>query len=143
MRFLLPIILMANFCGCLPKSPNRVPDHAAETLILEYSWTKENLCVHGFSPEIRLAGVPQGTRTLRYSVTDLNVPSFYHGSGDLPYSGTPVLPAGAFRDYHGPCPPMGRVHHYRIRIQALDVNGRILAQGELTKTVNRAALLRK
>jgi phosphatidylethanolamine-binding protein (PEBP) family uncharacterized protein len=80
------------------------------------------------SPSFALSDVPAGTATLRFAMTDLNVPSFHHGGGKVAYSGQPAIPCGAFASgFIGPSPPPGQVHTYQFTIQALSPNGAVLA----------------
>jgi len=80
------------------------------------------------SPSFALTDVPQGTATLQFAMTDLNVPSFHHGGGTVAYSGRTAVPCGAFASgFTGPSPPPGQVHTYQFSIKALGPNGAVLA----------------
>jgi len=69
---------------------------------------------------------------LSFLLVDLNVPSFSHGGGQVPYGGSGNVPAGSF-NYRGPCPPMGSTHRYEFTVNALDGGGRIIARGRSTR----------
>jgi len=72
--------------------------------------------------------VPQGTATLQFAMTDLNVPSFHHGGGTVAYSGQAAVPCGAFSSgFTGPSPPAGQVHTYQFTVKALGPSGAVLA----------------
>jgi phosphatidylethanolamine-binding protein (PEBP) family uncharacterized protein len=84
------------------------------------------------SPRFELADVPAATAKLSFAMTDLNVPTFHHGGGTVPYAGAtysaPVVPCGSFAvNFIGPSPPAGQVHTYRFTIKALGADGAVLA----------------
>ena len=80
------------------------------------------------SPSFALTEVPQGTVTLQFAMTDLNVPTFHHGGGTVGYRGQQEVPCGAFATgFIGPAPPPGEVHTYEFTIKALGPNGAVLA----------------
>jgi phosphatidylethanolamine-binding protein (PEBP) family uncharacterized protein len=91
------------------------------------TFASQNKC-QGQSPEIRLTQVPPGTVAYKVQMRDEQVPSFRHWNETLPATG-PVIPAGASKNYYGPCPPSGK-HTYRVTVTALDTAGKALAQGE-------------
>ena len=90
-----------------------------------------------------------------------NLPEKFHGVGpDVPQ--IPDLPDGSRQGkngfkrlgYNGPCPPPGKLHHYRFRVFALDgklnlpmgssagdleraIRGHVLAEGTLVGTYRR------
>ena len=55
-------------------------------------------------------GLDLAAATATIRMTDLDVPSYNHGSGLVAYHGEKVIAPGAFR-YKSPCPPGGR-HTY-------------------------------
>ena len=82
----------------------------------------------GGSPAFTLADVPSGAASLRFTMIDLNVPTFHHGGGKVGYSGQPTVPCGAFSSgFLGPSPPPGEVHTYQFTVQALSADGAVLA----------------
>ena len=104
----------------------------AASLSVSFTWGKTPACSSGNpstigSPAFKVGGVPKGTKTLRFLMTDLDARSYYHGGGSVAYSGKSSIPAGAFR-YKGPCPPNGR-HTYNWSVDALDGGGKVLASG--------------
>jgi len=98
---------------------------------VDYNWIPENKCSFT-SPEIKVSGIPEGTRKLRVSLTDINVPSYNHGGGTVEYNGSNIIKAGALKNYDGPCPPSGE-HIYSIKVQAIDGSGKVIGVGEKTK----------
>lgn len=104
--------------------------HAAD-IAVRFSWAGIPVC-EAISPAFELAGVPVGTKNLRFSMTDLDVPTFHHGGSMIPYAGDAVK-RGAIR-YIGPCPPHGEHHRYRWTVQALDASGKVLGAGSATAT---------
>ncbi len=94
-----------------------------------YSCAGENV-----SPPLAWHDAPDGSKSFVLIVEDPDAPAgtFRHwGVYDIPANAN-SLPRGAGRTlasvhndfgrigYDGPCPPPGRVHHYRFRLAALD-----------------------
>ncbi|MEH6494829.1 MAG: YbhB/YbcL family Raf kinase inhibitor-like protein [Pseudomonas marincola] len=77
------------------------------------------------NPIFKFSGVPEGTKTIKMKMTDLDVPSFSHGGGDIPFSGEKMVSAGAFK-YQSPCPPDG-THTYEWSARALNAKGDLLS----------------
>jgi Raf kinase inhibitor-like YbhB/YbcL family protein len=97
-----------------------------------------------FSPEFHWSGVPQGAKSLAFTIFDLDAPAlggWWHwvvfnipvtagglpdGAGDK-HAGR--LPPGSVQcrndygepGYGGPCPPPGTTHRYVAKVYALDV----------------------
>lgn len=108
----------------------------AASVSLSFTWGKTPSCTTGNpsvipSPAFRVGGVPKGTKSLRFLMTDLDARGYYHGGGTAPYAGKASVPAGAFR-YKGPCPPNGS-HTYRWSVEALDAGGKLLATGSASR----------
>lgn len=119
------------------------------------------------SPELRISGTPQGTKSLALVVDDPDAPmgTFDHwivwnidpsisSINEATQPGTGGL--NDFRDtkYRGPCPPRGKPHRYFFKLYALDTSlnipegstkesleeamyGHILGKGELVGTYQR------
>jgi Raf kinase inhibitor-like YbhB/YbcL family protein len=91
-----------------------------------------------------------------------NMPGKFHSIGGPGTQRLPELPGGVKQGkndfgkfgWNGPCPPPGKVHHYRFRVWALDgvlalpagagagdleraIRGHILAEGQLVGTYSR------
>lgn len=103
---------------------------------LSFDWGDIPLCTSGTpnivpNPEFRLAGVPDGTATIRFRMVDLDVPSYPHGGGDVPWAGEPMIAPGAF-EYRSPCPPSGR-HTYEWTATALSADGNPLATAKAAR----------
>jgi phosphatidylethanolamine-binding protein (PEBP) family uncharacterized protein len=96
---------------------------AAQAFTASFRW-----CPQG-SPAFQLRAVPKGTAKISLAMIDLDVPSFPHGGGDVPYAGQGNIACGALQraTYTGPNPPSG-THTYRWTIKALDAGGAVLAQ---------------
>ncbi len=103
----------------------------AETFTASFSWDGIAAC-EKISPAFELAGVPEGTKRLRFNMTDLDVPTFHHGGSVVAYQGNGVK-RGAIR-YIGPCPPGGQRHRYRWTVEALDAAGKAVATTIATAT---------
>ena len=103
----------------------------AEAFTANFSWAGIPAC-EAISPAFELAGVPAGTKRLRFNMTDLDVPTFHHGGSTIAYDGDAVK-RGAIR-YIGPCPPGSQRHRYRWTIQALDGAGKVLGTATATAT---------
>lgn len=69
------------------------------------------------SPVFSLSGVPKGATTLQFHMIDLQVPSYNHGGGTVPYKGQSTVPCGALANYSPPSPPSGS-HSYQITVTA-------------------------
>lgn len=79
------------------------------------------------TPEFTLSAVPKGTTSLRFRMTDLQVPSYPHGGGTVAYAGGSKIPCGAIQgSYQGPSPPPPQIHTYRWTIEAMDASGKVL-----------------
>lgn len=97
-------------------------------LDVNWTWDKSNGC-SSKPPAFTINGVPSGTKTLKFAMTDLNVPSYDHGGGTVTYSGSADIPAGAF-NYKGPCPPDG-AHDYKFVVTAINAAGdTVLGRGQ-------------
>jgi phosphatidylethanolamine-binding protein (PEBP) family uncharacterized protein len=127
--YLSVVILLCLVLPTACNMPKTAPD--AVKLQVDYDWTKANVCT-GFSPEIKVSGIPPTTKQLKVSVTDLNYLTYDHGGGTVKYEGSNIIPAGALKDFVGPCPPSDP-HQYSIRVDAIDASGVIIGFGEKTK----------
>jgi len=122
------VILLAAFCvvGLYFEFLNSASDSQKPSVSLHFSWAGIPAC-GSTSPAFELDSVPADTRQLRFTMTDLNMPSFDHGGSTVTYTGN-VVERGAVT-YTGPCPPSGEHHNYRWTVQALDVAGNVLGTG--------------
>jgi phosphatidylethanolamine-binding protein (PEBP) family uncharacterized protein len=84
------------------------------------------------SPVFSLSGVPTGTATLQFHMVDLQVPSYNHGGGTVPYKGQSTVPCGALTDYSPPSPPSGS-HSYQITVTALGRRSSNLGSASFTR----------
>jgi hypothetical protein len=97
---------------------------------VDFSWADTKAC-SGKPPAFKITGVPKGTKTLKFWMTDLDVPGYTHGGGDVAFKGSGTIPAGAF-GYVGPCPPSGS-HRYEFAVKAVGADGTVLGEGKNTK----------
>ena len=95
-----------------------------------FDWGPTTACFDRKSPPFKLSGVPEGTKKLSFSMTDLDAPSYRHGGGKVDFTGQPSIPYGAF-NYKGPCPPTR--HKYRFTVKALDAKGKELGKAIATR----------
>ena len=89
---------------------------AASDFAISFEWGDIPLCTSGQpnlvpNPRFVLSHVPEGTKFIEFTMTDLNVPSYDHGGGTVDYTGEDIIEPGAFR-YKSPCPPGGS-HRYQ------------------------------
>ncbi|WP_370400918.1 hypothetical protein [Sulfitobacter sp. JB4-11] len=109
---------------------------ASPALAFDFSfdWSGLKSCTSGrpnvvANPAFKLTDVPQGTKYLRFKLTDRDVPSYNHGGGVVAYTGQKVIQRGAFQ-YKSPCPPSGR-HTYEWTATAqTKKNGGALARAK-------------
>lgn len=88
------------------------------------------------SPELDWSAAPARTASFAIVMHDADAPvpgGFYHWvaydisprtrrlNAGASVPGNVGLTSGRQAAYHGPCPPPGKVHHYRITLYALDV----------------------
>lgn len=100
---------------------------AADDFSASFTWEGTGKCFEPQSPPFTLSHVPPGTKTLHFTMVDLDFTAFHHGGGDAAYDGKDAIPrGGVVGDYRGPCPPTP--HHYEWTIQALDAGGKVLAE---------------
>lgn len=86
------------------------------------------------SPVFSLSGVPKGTTTLQFHMVDLDVPSYNHGGGTVPYKGQAGVPCGALTNYSPPSPPSGS-HSYQITVTAFGSSNVSLGTATFTRRV--------
>ena len=98
---------------------------------VDFDWGPTKKCFDVNSPPFKLSGVPEGTASLDFQMTDRNAPGFHHGGGRVAYKGQSSLPYGAFK-YKGPCPPSGS-HSYVFTVKALDGHGKALATAKASR----------
>ncbi|WP_439361144.1 hypothetical protein [Bradyrhizobium sp. DASA03007] len=79
-----------------------------------------------------LSGVPKGTTTLQFHMIDLQVPSYNHGGGTVPYKGQSTIACGALNNYSPPSPPSGS-HSYQITATAFGAANSNLGSATFTR----------
>jgi hypothetical protein len=106
------------------------PHAQTQGFAVDVTWEGSKSCFDPQSPPFTLSGVPPGTKQLRFTMIDLDAPTFSHGGGTVPYQGQQSVPRGAF-SYRGPCPPQGQ-HRYRWTVEARDAADHVLAIAAVT-----------
>ena len=101
----------------------------AGTLGGNFSWAETMPC-STTPPAFTITNIPKGTKYLVFKLVDHDAPDFVHGGGQIPYSGSGRVPAGAF-SYTGPCPPQGAIHTYEWTVRAVS-GKKVLAEGSAT-----------
>ena len=112
--------------SALAAAPALAADFAAD-----FTWDGTGKCFEPKSPPFKISNAPEGTKTLRFNLVDLDFTSFAHGGGTVAYDGGGTVAQGAFI-YRGPCPPVGQ-HHYEWTVEALDSGGKVLATAKVMK----------
>jgi len=84
------------------------------------------------SPVFSMSGVPKGTTTLQFHMVDLDVPSYNHGGGSVPYKGQASVSCGALNNYSPPSPPSGS-HSYQITVTAFGAGNSSLGTATSTR----------
>jgi len=113
-------ILLAAALLAAPQSAH------AQKFTVEFEWGNIPLCNTGSpntvkNPIFRLKNVPKGTKFISFTLTDIDVPSYNHGGGTVPYTGQTEIKPGAFT-YESPCPPSGS-HTYEWEATGKDDDG--------------------
>lgn len=98
----------------------------ASALSMSFRW-----CGLG-SPVFSVSAVPKGTATLQFHMVDLQVPSYNHGGGTVPYKGQSTVPCGALTNYSPPSPPSGS-HSYQITVTAFGPGNSDLGSASFTR----------
>lgn len=98
---------------------------AMAAMSVSFTWGQTTSCFDKNSPPFTVSGVPAGTKTLKFKMTDLDAPDYPHGGGEVAFTGQKSIPYGAFK-YTGPCPPT--THTYRFDVRALDGAGKELGK---------------
>jgi phosphatidylethanolamine-binding protein (PEBP) family uncharacterized protein len=121
---------MLNKKGGIPMDEK--VDENVVALDVDFSWEEEHRC-SSKSPAIQVAGVPEGTKSFKVSLVDLDVPFWHHGGGAVENDGSGIIAAGSLKSgYNGPCPPSGS-HRYEFTVHAVDEEGRIIGTGKRMK----------
>jgi hypothetical protein len=113
------IIALIFLVSCSKVSPDAVE------LGVDFSWEGFSPCGVGNHPEIRVNGIPDGTKTL---VVKLHDHGLSHGKQSLPYDGSGIIKQGTLDKIESPC-PIGDPGHYEYKIEALNENKVIIGIG--------------
>lgn len=98
----------------------------ASDFSISFEWGNIPLCTSGTpntvpNPKFILSNVPEGTKFIQFTMTDLDVPNYDHGGGTVAYTGKNIIEPGAFK-YSSPCPPNGS-HNYEWTAKAKKKKG--------------------
>jgi phosphatidylethanolamine-binding protein (PEBP) family uncharacterized protein len=121
----LPVLIL---CSCSNESKN------AAVITVDFEWQRKDKGSHD-NPELRLTGVPEGTKRFLVSLVDTNLNGFDHGSGYVDNDGSGIIARGAVKGtYNGPDPPFPSVKHtYEISVKALGEKGNVIGIGKKSK----------
>lgn len=127
--FLAMLLLLVGACAKKHQPVQiKIPRNAAK-MEVTFSWDGVPACTHE-SPEIQVAGIPDGAVELRVRLKDVDLPTWNQGGGKVAVDGSGVIPAGALNmGYNGPCPPEGQRHKYEFSVMAVDDQGTIIGYG--------------
>lgn len=120
---LILLALISGFFGCSNVSPDAVE------LKIDFTWEGLVPCAVGGNPEIRVGGIPDGTRTLVVSLYDHGMT---HGNQTLDYDGSGIIKKGVLDQIEGPC-PFADSGRYKFKIEAVDENEIIIGVGSLER----------
>ncbi len=120
---LILLALIPGFFGCSNVSPDAVE------LKIDFTWEGLVPCAVGGNPEIRVGGIPDGTRTLVVSLYDHGMS---HGNQTLDYDGSGIIKKGVLDQIEGPC-PFADSGRYKFKIEAVDENEIIIGVGSLER----------
>ena len=141
MGFCIVVVMVS--CAQSPgveSEPEKADSVKVGGMSIDFKWGTENLCNRGYSPQITVTGIPEGTVRFKVRLRDLNMMSYNHGGGEVENDGSGIIRAGDLKDYRGPCPPLGNTHRYSFTVQALDATGKVLAKADKTVPCNRAMM---
>jgi len=93
---------------------------------ISFEWGDIPLCTSGQpntvpNPKFVLSNVPEGTKFIQFTMTDLDAPNYNHGGGTIEYTGNNIIEPGVFK-YASPCPPSGS-HRYQWNATAKKKKG--------------------
>jgi len=126
---LLLLVTLPLGCGKKVVREKLIIPKDAASLTISFSWEGIRACDHQ-SPEIHVADIPADTVRFKVKLTDLTLPEWNQGGGEVANDGSGVIPAGALDvGFNGPCPPPDKRHKYEFLVMALDDQGQIIGAG--------------
>ena len=98
---------------------------------VEFKWQPIDYAAQE-NPEIKLTGVPEGTKRFFVGLVDLNVSTYDHGGGFVDNDGSGFIARGTIQgNYNGPAPWLpDMIHDYEITVKAYDVDERVIGVGK-------------
>jgi hypothetical protein len=172
----ISVLLLAVLLGCANAQPAQAQFRLTSSAIASGAAIADDYACTGAdrSPALGWSGAPQSTKSFALIVDDPDAPggTFVHWVAYNIPAGVTSLPAGLPQTaeisgggtnginsfghigYNGPCPPAGKVHHYRFHLFALDstltpgdkadaaaiesaMTGHVVATAELAGTFER------
>jgi hypothetical protein len=120
------MLLALAAAGCASTTPG---DNAPK-LAVDFNWDNVRPCSNE-SPPIKVFNAPAGTTRLKIELADIDAMFSNRSGSEVEYKGSPNVPAGALRDYRGPCPQGGKpvAVRYELRVSALDAKGAVIGYG--------------
>lgn len=112
---------------------------AQSAISVDWQWKASHRCAD-ISPELKLAGLPDGVRKVSVRMNDIDFQNKDHGGGVVDIEikeGQATIPEGRLPRYLGPCPNnfSSFGHDYMITVKALAEDGTtVLASGQKTQT---------
>lgn len=87
------------------------------------------------NPEIRLTGVPEGTKRFFVGLVDLDISTYDHGGGFVDNDRTAHIARGTVKgNYNGPAPWLpDMIHDYEITVKAYDEDEKLIGVGKNVK----------
>lgn len=84
------------------------------------------------NPQIKLTGVPEGTKRFFVGLVDLDISTYDHGGGFVDNDDSGIIARGTIKgNYNGPAPWLpGMIHDYEITVKAYDENSRVIGVGK-------------
>ncbi len=84
------------------------------------------------NPQIKLTGVPEGTKRFFVGLVDLNVSTYDHGGGFVDNDESGLIARGTIKgNYNGPAPWLpDMIHDYEITVKAYDENDKVIGVGK-------------
>ena len=119
--FLIAIIFI--FFACSNVSLDAVE------LAVDFTWEGMVPCAQGGNPEIRVSGVPDGTKVL--VVTHYDHSGLYHTKQTLVYDGSSIIKKGSLDEITAPCPfgSFGGSEAFKFKVEAVNGNGVVIGIG--------------
>jgi len=117
------IIALIVLINCSNVSPDAIE------MKVDFTWDGLVPCALGGNPEIRISGIPEGTKTFVVSLYDHGMS---HGKQTLGNDGSGIIRKGALDEIEGPC-PFADSGRYKFKVEAVNANKKIIGIGSLER----------